>query len=290
MNPPPPPGDGPVKVGPPAGTDDGEASRTGGGVALVTVEDGPAGVRLITLNDPARRNALSAALATELVEALRAAEAEAAVRAIVVTGAGGSFCAGGDVSGMGQVDGPVARSRMRLGLQELPRMLSLLDTPVIAAIDGAAVGAGLDLALGCDLRIASDRARFSTGFARVGLVAVDGGAWLLPRLIGTERALELLWTAEFVDAVQAERIGLVGRVVTADNLMGEAVSLAARIASGPPLAIALTKRLVRDGASVSLASSLETAASYAGLVAASWDHAEGVAALREKRVPCFQGR
>lgn len=254
------------------------------GKQLVVTQRCAEGVQLITMNDPQRRNALSAPMVTAIAAALTEADHDPAVRAIVLTGAGSVFCAGGDLAEMTTpASATHARASMRLGIQQLPRVLSALDTPIIAAIDGPAVGAGLDLALGCDIRFVTDRVKFSTGFVRVGLVAADGGAWLLPRLIGTQAALELLWTGEFFDADRALALGLARTITSPEDLITQAVALAVKIASGPPAAVQLIKRLVREGEVSTLGASLELAAAHAGLVAMSQEHADSVASLRSPK-------
>ena len=179
--------------------------------------------------------------------------ADDAIRAVVLTGAGRIFCSGGDVKRMARVaaGGQTAWDRGQYlvnHVHRIPLTLQELDKPYIVAVNGAATGAGMDMALMGDLRFAAESARFAESYIKVGFVAGDGGAWMLPRLIGTPKALEMLWTGDFVSAAEAERIGLINKVLPDDQLMSHSMAVAERLASGPTVAIRLMKRMVRQGA------------------------------------------
>ena len=236
------------------------------------------------IDDPVRRNALSSESIGELIAALDQVEQNDAVRVVVLTGAGDVFCSGGDVSAMDpDPQASVVRARMRTGIQSLPRRLAFMDKPVIAAINGPAIGAGLDLALACDLRLASERAIFSAAFVNVGLVAGDGGGYLLPRIVGPERAARLLFTGRRIDAAEAASIGLVGEVVPDAALEQVALDLAEEIAAKSPVAVRLIKRLIRSSAHTSLDDGLELAAALAGLSAATDEHRAAVSSLQASK-------
>jgi 2-(1,2-epoxy-1,2-dihydrophenyl)acetyl-CoA isomerase len=175
-------------------------------------------------------------------------------------------------------------------IHQIPFTLEEMDKPVIAMVNGPAVGAGMDMALQCDLRIASEEARFSEAYVKVGLVPGDGGAYFLPRLVGTAKALELFWTGDFVDAREAERIGLVNKVVPAAQLKEVTYDLARRIADGPQIAIRIIKRAVYQGMRTDLRTALDSISSHLAVVRYTEDHREGVQAIREKRPPRFTGR
>jgi enoyl-CoA hydratase/carnithine racemase len=175
-------------------------------------------------------------------------------------------------------------------VHRIPLALEELDKPVIAALNGPAVGAGLDMALMCDLRFAAEGTRFSEGYVKVGLIPGDGGTYFLPRLVGTAKALELLWTGDFVDAQEAYRIGLVNRVVPPDQLMPVVYEFAARLANGPAAAIRTTKRAVYQGARMDLRTHLDLISSHMGFIRQTEDHKEGSRAFVEKRAPEFKGR
>jgi 2-(1,2-epoxy-1,2-dihydrophenyl)acetyl-CoA isomerase len=248
------------------------------------------GIATLTLNRPQARNALDLAMRDELVAALDELEADAAVRVVILTGAGGNFCAGGDVkSMMRQHTAAEGRARVEL-LNRFVLRLFHFPKPVIAMVEGFAVGAGCNIALGCDLIVASDRARFGEVFARIGLVPDGGGTWLLSRLVGLARAKELVFTAEIIDAAEALRIGLVNRVVPSAELEATTRALAVRLAAGPPATLALAKSLLNGAATLDLPSALALEALAQGHAITSEDHAEGVRAFLEKRAPRFTGR
>lgn len=177
----------------------------------------------------------------------------------------------------------------RQGIQRIPRALWALDVPLIAAVNGPAIGAGCDLACMCDVRIASTRASFAESFVRVGIVAGDGGSWLLPRIVGYARAAEMAFTGEAIDAKQAFSFGLVSKVVPHEKLMDSALDLADRIAANPPHVLRWTKRLLKEAQHERLDTILGMAASYQALAHHTEDHAEAVAAILEKRSPRFRG-
>ncbi|WP_038212907.1 crotonase/enoyl-CoA hydratase family protein [Xenophilus azovorans] len=252
-------------------------------------------VLVLTMNDPQRRNPLTGNSAVqEFVEVCARVQAGGSVRAVVITGAGSAFSAGGDIRGMqqqagGAVPGLDVRRGYVEGIQRLPLALAALDVPVIAAVNGAAIGAGLDLACACDMRIASGQARFAASFVKLGLVPGDGGAWLLQRIVGISRAAELILSGDAFDAHQALAWGLVSQVVPAASLLSDALALAQRIAQNPPQAVRLSKRLLRDGMHGRLDESLRAAASLQALLQQTPDHLEAIAAFLEKRTPVFQG-
>jgi len=263
---------------------------------LVIIDsDGP--VALVTLNQPETRNAISD---LEMVDALCVAlsrlDADREVRAIVLTGAGTAFCAGGNLKKMGmegEIGGgaPVETARgYRDGIQRIPRLFQELEVPVIAAVNGPAIGAGCDLACMCDIRIAGASAVFAESFVRMGLVPGDGGAWLLQRVIGFSRAAELSFTGDKIGAEEALALGLVSRVVPDAELLDTARALARRIAANPPHAVRLTKRLMIQARDVRLDTLLELSASMQALAHTTEDQREAVRAFREKRSPRFSGK
>ena len=251
------------------------------------------GIATITLNRPERRNAFTLPMIDAWAAALDACRRRAEVRVVVVTGAGTAFCGGGDIKDLmeeGLERGP-AEQRATIGehVHRIPLALADMDKPVLAALNGAAIGAGLDLALAMDLRFAAASARFAETYVAVGLAPGAGGAHWLPRLVGRARALELLWSGETVEAAEAERIGLVNRVWPDDELMPRTLAFARRLADGPTLAIRAIKRLVRAGPG-DLRADLDRAAATYGVLSGTDDHREAVAAFVEKRRPRFRGR
>ncbi|TVV71088.1 crotonase/enoyl-CoA hydratase family protein [Sphingomonas solaris] len=251
----------------------------------------------ITLNAPDRRNPISDLPMIEALEAaLRAAEADPAIRVAILTGAGPAFSSGGDVRKMvpggGLRDALPARTRInyKAGIQRLPLLFHDLELPVIAAVNGPAIGAGCDLACMCDIRIAGTSARFAESFVKVGLVPGDGGAWLLPRIVGFSRATEMALTGDPIDAAEALAYGLVSRVVADADLLDTARAIAARIAVNPPHAVRMTKRLLREGQTATLPALLDLSAAMQALAHATADHEEAVAAFTARRAPVFTGR
>jgi 2-(1,2-epoxy-1,2-dihydrophenyl)acetyl-CoA isomerase len=259
----------------------------GGTTVLVERSDG---VATLTLNRPEARNALDLEMREGLETALRDLEGDAAIRVLVLTGAGEHFCAGGDVKFMQARRMTAAEGQRRVeSMNRAIRALADFRTPTIARVDGFAVGAGCNLALACDLVVASDRARFGEVFARIGLVPDGGGTYFLPRRVGLARAKELCFTADVVDAAEAWRLGLVNRVVPAAELTPATAALARRIADGPPRALAAAKALLNRAAGLDLETSLAWEALTQGLMIESEDHREGLAAFFEKRAPRFTG-
>ena len=242
-------------------------------------------IATITLNRPEVRNAYSDQMVIELIDAVDRAERDANVRVVVLTGAGSAFCAGGDLKAMRDRTGMFAgdpfelRSEYLLGLQRVTRRFNSFEKPVIAAVNGAAIGAGLGLALCCDLRIASEKARFGSTFAKVGLIPGDGGAYLLMRVVGFSRALELVMTARVLDATEALAIDLVHRVVSPDRVMEEAYAMAEQIASLPPKAIQMSKAALYRCVDRDLETSLHLTTAMQGLIQCTDEHQQAVADL-----------
>ncbi len=250
----------------------------------------------MTLNRHETRNAISE---EEMVDALVAGCArintDQEVRVAIITGAGTAFSSGGNVKdmrdrkGMFGGAGTEIRDGYRRGIQRIPLAIQSLEVPVIAAVNGAAIGAGCDLAMMCDMRIASEKAVFAESFVKVGLIPGDGGAWFLPRVIGRSRACEMAFTGEPVTAQTALAWGMVSNVVAPEELMDAARALASRIAVNPPMALRMTKKLLQEGEHARLDSLLEMSASLQALAHQTRDHAEAVDAILEKREPRFTG-
>lgn len=249
-------------------------------------------VATITLNRPERKNAFTIPMVDKWAELLLQAEKDDDVRVVVVTGAGDAFCSGVDLDAFkGQERTPLQEKQLLTQhVHRVARALETLNKPVIAAVDGVAVGAGMDMALMCDLRIASREARFSEGYIRIGLVPGDGGCYFLPRIVGQQTALRLLWTGEFIDGEEAHRIGLVTEVVDGALLRKRTVDLATEIASRSPIAIQMIKSAVRTGSRMDLHGALDLISSHQAVVLSTEDSAEAYAAFRERRAPVFANR
>jgi 2-(1,2-epoxy-1,2-dihydrophenyl)acetyl-CoA isomerase len=249
--------------------------------------DGP--VATLTLDRPAAMNALTVPVKLALREALESLAVDRSVRVVILTGAGRAFCAGQDLAEREQPDAAPLEVEVRERYNPVIRALRTMGQPVIAAVNGAAAGAGASLAFACDLRIAAEEARFILAFGRLGLVPDSGASWFLPRLVGPAKAAELALLGDPIDAAEALRLGLVSKVVPGDQLMTEARAMADRLAEAAPLALALTKTALDRAMTIDLDEALEGEAKLQGIAGASADHAEGLAAFREKRSPRFTG-
>ncbi|MBV8506540.1 MAG: enoyl-CoA hydratase [Alphaproteobacteria bacterium] len=256
------------------------------------LESNEDGIAWLTLNRPDRLNAFSSAMLLALGEAVQRLGSDAGIGAVVVTGAGRGFCAGGDVKTMESraAQGFEDRVEGLRRMHQLPLLLQMLPKVVIAMVNGPAVGAGLGLAMACDLRIAGRSARFGTGFAGVGYSGDFGGSWSLTRLVGTAKARELYFLGDIVDAATAASLGLVNRVVEDDVLNCETTALARRIADGPRVAYGYMKRNLFAAETEPLAAVLEMEAVHQARTAMTEDHLEASRAFVEKRRPIFKGR
>lgn len=248
-------------------------------------------IATVTLNRPEARNALNLEMREQLEAALQALGDNPTVRVLILRGAGEHFCAGGDVKLMQARSMTAAEGQGRVeAMNRAVRLLVQFRTPTVAMVDGFAVGAGCNLALACDLVVASERARFGEIFARLGLIPDGGGIYLLPRRVGLARAKELVFTADTVEAQGAERLGLVNWVVPVADLEARTLVLARRLADGPPRALAAAKALLNRSLALDLDTSLAWEALVQGTMIESQDHREGLAAFFEKRAPRFTGR
>jgi enoyl-CoA hydratase/carnithine racemase len=250
----------------------------------------------ITLNDPAMRNPISERETVDaIVAALERLNQDQDARVAILTGAGSAFSSGGDLRAMQRNFDQRARQPAlttqyyKFGIQRIPLAFEKLDVPIIAAVNGPAIGAGLDLACMCDMRVASESARFAESFVKVGIVPGDGGAWLLPRVVGYSKACEMAFTGDMLNAQEALGCGLVSRVVPDGELLDAARALADRIAANPPFAVRMAKRLLIEGRHSRLDTLLELSASLQALTHATGDHREAVNAFLEKRKPDFKG-
>ena len=262
---------------------------------VLHAQDG--GIVTLTLNAPERRNPISErAMVDAIVAALERIDSDPSVRVAILTGAGSAFSSGGDLRAM-DAAAPARAARpaetpsyYRHGIQRIPLAFERINVPVIAAVNGAAIGAGLDLACMCDIRIAAESARFAESFVKLGIISGDGGAWLLPRLVGFSMAAEMALTGDPLTAAEALACGLVSRVVADAELPAAARALAARIAANPPHAVRMTKRLLLEGRHARMDTLLEMAAAMQSLGHATEDHREAVAAFLARRKPQFTGR
>ncbi len=255
------------------------------------------GIAMITLNRPERMNAFTPHMLDEWYAALLDAHTDADVRVVILTGAGRGFCAGADLSGgegvsllhrgTSQVDN---RNFLRDSVQRIPRLISIMEKPYLAAVNGAAVGAGMDMASMCDMRFAADTARFGMTYVRMGLIPGDGGCYFLPRIVGMARALDLIWSGRIFDAQEALTIGYVSAVVAADKLMDHTREYAARLAKGPAVALQQAKRLAYRSQDLSLDAALDLAQQAMFIAQSTEDSREGPRAFVEKREPEFKGR
>jgi 2-(1,2-epoxy-1,2-dihydrophenyl)acetyl-CoA isomerase len=254
------------------------------------------GIATALLNRPEKKNALSEDMLRGLERALRQSQEDPAVRVFILTGAGDAFCSGGDLGrrakeGEGTAPTPLQRkSRLQQVTHRVALAAEEFDKPLIAAVNGPAAGAGMDLALMCDLRFAARSARFAEAYIRVGLIPGNGGCYFLPRVVGTASALEMLWTGDFIGADEAFRIGLVNRVFDDDQLTAGTLAFAARLADGPPLQQRLIKRLVYQSLRTDLRTSLELVSSHMAVVQSTDDYREAMQAYKDKRKAKFEGR
>jgi enoyl-CoA hydratase/carnithine racemase len=253
-------------------------------------------IALLSLNRPEAMNALGQPGDGDQIAAVCAeVNADRSIRCAILTGAGRNFSAGGDLKAMqarsGDFGGSAVdlRNGYRNNIHRIVRAVYGLEVPSIAAVNGAAIGLGCDVACMTDMRIAADNAKFAVTFLKIGLIPGDGGAWLLPRTIGMSRACELLFTGDTIDATTAADWGLVNRVVPADQLMEEAMKMAEKIAQQPPHALRLAKSLLKQGQTVTYDTILELSAASQAIAHLTDDHMEGVTAMLEKRPPVFKG-
>jgi enoyl-CoA hydratase/carnithine racemase len=265
-------------------------------MSLITLEK-RGHVAILTLNRPDSMNALGApGDGDEVAAVCEQINADNDIRCVILTGAGKAFSAGGDVKAMKNRTGafagsPVAiRDGYRKNIHRVVKAIFNLEVPSIAAVNGAAIGLGCDVACMCDMRIAAEGARFGVTFLKLGIIPGDGGAWLLPRTIGMSRACELLFTGDIIDAATAVDWGLVSKAVPADQLMDEAMALATRIAAQPPHALRLAKSLLKQGQTATYDTIMEMSAAAQAISHMTEDHMEGVDALLEKRPADFKGR
>lgn len=256
-------------------------------------------IATLTLNRPEKLNAITPQMTQELVTTLDEVEVDDDIRVLIITGAGRGFCSGADVGGMasGTNSEPGAvrsaediRQGLTQGAGKIIPKLQKMQKPTIAMVNGIAVGAGFDIALACDLRTGSENTRFMNAFVRIGLFPGFGGTWLYPRVMGLGKALEYLFTGDFMEAKEAETLGVLNRLVPASELEKETLALARKIADGPPIAIKLMKLQVYKGLEMDLETALQVAAACETITLTSEDHREGVAAFREKRQPRYKGR
>jgi enoyl-CoA hydratase/carnithine racemase len=250
------------------------------------------GVGTIRLNRPERKNAFTLEMVDRWAEILHGARADPAVRVVILTGTGDAFCSGVDLDRRYASEPPTPLQRAQLltdHVHRIPLALEALDKPVIAAVNGVAIGAGMDMALMCDMRIMARSARMSEGYIRVGTIPGDGGCYYLPRLVGPAKALELLLTGDFVDSAEAARLGIVNRVVDDADLDDAVATLARQIVHAPPLAIRAIKRAVYQSARQDLRTSLDQIAAQSAVLGTTQDSAEALSAFRERRPATYRG-
>lgn len=255
---------------------------------LIVENDGA--VRILRLNRPQSLGAFTWSMIETWADALVDAQRDPSVRVVVLTGTGRGFCSGVDLEALAAVgSAPIDRKRMLTErVHRVARAVEDLEKPLLCAVNGLAVGAGMDMALMCDIRIAAEGATFSEGYIHIGLVPGDGGSYYLPRIVGMAKALELLWTGDTLDAEDARDCGIVSRVVPGEDLMTTVLELAHRIAEKSPIAISMMKRHAYQSARLDLRTSLDLISSHMGIVQSTEDQAEAMAAFRERRGASFR--
>lgn len=248
----------------------------------------------VTLNNPEQMNAITTPMIESLVTVLKHADFDRMIRVIVITGAGKSFCAGGDIKAMEEKTGMFAgesnelRMRYMHGIQQIPRCLEEVSTPIIAMVNGAAIGAGCDLAMMCDLRVGSESSKFAETFTRMGLVPGDGGTFFLQRVVGYSRAMQMFLTAEVFEGKRALDYGLLNNLFEDSELLAETSKLAEIVASLAPIAQSMTKKAMKISYLHDLHTSLDTLATFQGLTQRTEDHFEALSAFKQKRTPKFK--
>ncbi|MBU2511077.1 crotonase/enoyl-CoA hydratase family protein [bacterium] len=254
-------------------------------------------IAVLTLNLPETRNVITGSnTIREMEEVCRLVNGDMSIRVLIITGADPAFSAGGNVKEMAKREGMFSGSPAALmegyrnNVQKIPLAVHGIEVPTIAAVNGAAIGAGCDLAMMCDIRVASKKAKFGETFLNIGIIPGDGGAYFLPRAVGMAKACELTFTGDIIDGEEAKEIGLVNYVVEHDQLLPKALELATKIASKPPAALRMAKRLLYMGQTLTLPQLLEQSASYQALCHHTEDHVEALNAMFEKREARFTGR
>jgi enoyl-CoA hydratase/carnithine racemase len=256
---------------------------------LETTNDG--GVLTVLLNRPERKNAFTLDMIDLWAQALRDAQEDDSVRVVVLRGQGNAFCSGIDLDTIDDAGtSPLARKAiLHERVQHVPRAVERLEKPLIAAVSGPAVGAGMDMALMCDLRFAARSARFCESYIRVGLIPGAGGLYFLPRIVGTPKALELFLTGDFVDGEEAHRIGLVNRLYDDEELLDATYEFARKLAAGPPISTRVIKRALYQSTRIDLQTSLDLASSHMAVIQSTQDSHEALAAFRERRTAEYVG-
>lgn len=250
----------------------------------------------ITLNNPEQSNAISYEMTDSLTRVLKHADFDSEVRVIVLTGEGKNFCAGGDVKAMENKTGMFAgepnelRMRYMHGIQQIPKCIEDLSTPIIAMVNGAAIGAGCDLAMMCDLRVGSAQSKFGETFVKLGLVPGDGGSFFLQRVIGFSRAMQMSLTGDLVAGEEAQRWGLLNYFVNEADLVAETEKIAAKVAANAPVAVQMTKKTMKLAYMSDLQTVLDMAAAFQGITQRTADHFEALQSVKAKKNPEFQGK
>ena len=251
------------------------------------------GVATIMLNRPESLNALGGTMREDIIDAIQDVKGDKTIGALVITGAGRAFCAGGNIKEMEKMSLEVSlvdrRDFVRSISHRIITELRCLEKPVIASINGHAIGAGCNIALACDMRISSEKAKFGVSFINMGLVSDYGGLYFLPRLVGAAKALELYFTGDIIDANEAFRIGMVNQIVPPDELEKATYELAGKIAKKAPIALGMIKEILYKGLNMDLATELDMEANAQSICLKTEDHREGVRAFLEKRAPVFKG-
>jgi enoyl-CoA hydratase/carnithine racemase len=247
----------------------------------------------ITLNRPERKNAINSTMVNEWVEILDECRDNPEISAIILTGAGEAFCAGGDKANLGannKIDPLETKDHFWDHFQRIAKRTALIEKPIVAAVNGMATGAGMDMSLHCDIRFAAKSAIFRASYAAFGLVPGNGGTYFLPRIVGTSKALELFWSTDVIDAEEALRIGLINKVFSADDLMEKTREWVSNVLNQAPIPVRVIKRLIYQNVNMDLNTSLDLISSHMAFARTSEDHAEAIAASEEKRTPKFKGK